>query len=60
MMSATAAQQYHQAQVDSFRDTAADLVTAVTMDYVDEAIGITRAAQSAQMPIVISLPNGFG
>ena len=67
MMSATEAEQYHQAQIDSFRDTAADLVSAVTMTYPEEAIGIVRAAQNAQMPVVISftvetdgtLPNGM-
>ena len=54
MMSAPEAEQYHQDQVDSFRDTAADLVSAVTMTYPEEAIGITWAAQNAQMPVVIS------
>ncbi len=66
MMSATEAEQYHQEQVDSFRNTAADLVSAITITYPEEAIGITRAAQNAQMPVVISftvetdgnLPNG--
>ncbi len=53
-MTATAAQQYHQDQVNTFRDTDADLVSAVTMTYPEEAIGIARAAQNAQMPVVIS------
>ena len=30
------------------------MVTAMTMNYVDEAIGITNAAKSVGMPIVIS------
>src|SRR3546814_10609308 len=30
------------------------MVTAITMTYADEAIGITRAAQAAGMPVVIS------
>lgn len=66
LMNAAEAEQYHQDQVDSFRDTAADLVSAITITYPEEAIGITRAAQNAQMPVVISftvetdgsLPNG--
>jgi S-methylmethionine-dependent homocysteine/selenocysteine methylase len=32
----------------------ADLVTAITMTYAAEAIGLTRAALAAQMPVVIS------
>lgn len=30
------------------------MVTAITMNYVEEAIGITRAAQAANIPVVIS------
>ena len=30
----------------------ADMVSAITMTYVDEAIGVTRAAQAAGMPVV--------
>ena len=32
----------------------ADMVTAITMCYAEEAIGITRAAQAALLPVVIS------
>jgi S-methylmethionine-dependent homocysteine/selenocysteine methylase len=45
---------YHRSQIEIFRDADADLVTAITMNYVEEAIGITRAAQAAEMPVVIS------
>ncbi|MEM7065075.1 MAG: homocysteine S-methyltransferase family protein [Cyanobacteria bacterium P01_B01_bin.77] len=54
LMSATAAEQYHQDQIDTFRETTADLVSAMTITYPQEAIGIVRAAQNAQMPVVIS------
>jgi S-methylmethionine-dependent homocysteine/selenocysteine methylase len=54
VMSAAEAQRYHTLQVETFRQTAADLVTAITMNYVEEAIGIARAAQAAAMPVVIS------
>ncbi|MEL6271201.1 MAG: homocysteine S-methyltransferase family protein, partial [Chloroflexota bacterium] len=54
MMSAEAAQAYHTHQVETFARTDADMVTAITMTYAEEAIGITRAAQSAGMPVVIS------
>ena len=30
------------------------MVTAITMNYVEEAIGIARAARRAGMPVVIS------
>lgn len=54
VMSADEAQAYHQAQIAVFSETEADLVTGITMNYVEEAIGITRAAQAAGMPVVIS------
>jgi len=44
-MTAQQAQAYHQAQINAFRDADADLVTAITMNYVEEAIGVTLAAQ---------------
>lgn len=53
-MTVEEAQDYHQPQVETFRDADADLVTAITMNTVEEAIGITQAAQSAGMPVVIS------
>ena len=54
LMSADEACRYHAAQVSTFADTSADLVTAITMTYPAEAIGIARAAQSVAMPAVIS------
>lgn len=53
-MSVDEAQHYHQAQINTFQDAEADLVTAITMNYVEEAIGIARAAESVGMPVVIS------
>jgi len=53
-MSDRDAEAYHREQVETFADTAADMVTAITMNYVEEAIGIARAAESAGMPVVIS------
>lgn len=54
VMSAADARQYHAAQVQIFSETDADMVTAITMNYVDEAIGITQTARSVDMPVVIS------
>lgn len=48
------AESYHRKQVEVFRDADADLVTAITMNYVEEAIGITRAAKLVGIPVVIS------
>jgi S-methylmethionine-dependent homocysteine/selenocysteine methylase len=53
-MSAKEAQDYHSAQIRVFSETEADMVTAITMNYVEEAIGIAEAAKSSGMPVVIS------
>lgn len=53
-MSEAEAQRYHLEQISAFSDAGADMVTAITMNYVEEAIGITRAARSAGMPVAIS------
>ena len=45
---------YHSAQIETLAGTEADLVTALTLTYAAEAIGIARAARTAQMPVVIS------
>jgi S-methylmethionine-dependent homocysteine/selenocysteine methylase len=54
VMSAEESQQYHTAQIKTFSETDADMVTAITMNYVEEAIGIARAAESIGMPVAIS------
>ena len=48
------AQAYHAVQIATFAETAADMVTAITMTYADEAIGITRAAGASGLPVAIS------
>ncbi|WP_119272603.1 homocysteine S-methyltransferase family protein [Taklimakanibacter deserti] len=53
-MSAEEAQAYHTMQMKVFSDSEADMVTAVTLNYVDEALGIMRAAKAHKMPLVIS------
>jgi S-methylmethionine-dependent homocysteine/selenocysteine methylase len=45
---------YHSTQIGTFADTNADMVAAMTLTYVDEAIGISRAAQAAGIPATIS------
>ncbi len=54
IMSEAEAQSYHAGQAQVFKDTSADLITAITMTNVNEAVGLTRAAKAAGMPVVIS------
>jgi len=54
IMTAEEAQNYHSAQIKIFSHTAVDMITAITMNYVEEAIGITRAAGADGLPVVIS------
>jgi S-methylmethionine-dependent homocysteine/selenocysteine methylase len=54
LMTAEEAQEYHEDQVLSFAAAGADMVSAITMTYAEEAIGIARAATAAGIPAVIS------
>ena len=54
VMSAKEAQGYHSAQVATFASTNSDLVSALTLNYAAEAMGIARAAAEAGIPSVIS------
>jgi S-methylmethionine-dependent homocysteine/selenocysteine methylase len=54
MMSADEAEAYHAPQIRIYRDAGADMVCAITMTYAEEAIGVTRAARAAGMPVAIS------
>ena len=53
-MSAKAAREYHSAQIRTLSETAADMISAFTINYVEEAIGIVEAAKSQGMPVAIS------
>jgi S-methylmethionine-dependent homocysteine/selenocysteine methylase len=48
------AQRYHSPQAEVFAETAADLVSALTMTHAEEAIGIVRAARAAGIPAAVS------
>lgn len=52
-MSAKQARDYHGAQVESFARAGADLVTAFTLPYGDEGLGIGQAAAAAGIPCVL-------
>lgn len=54
LMTPWSAEHYHAEQIMTLAQTNVDLVTAMTMTYVEEAIGIVIAAQKANLPVVIS------
>lgn len=53
-MTVTEARDYHAVQIQSFAQFKADMVSALTLNYVEEAIGITLAAQQHNLPVCIS------
>ena len=67
IMNASQAEEYHAVQIRTFADTGCRQVTALTLTYPDEAIGIVRAAQAAGLPVVVGftvetdgrLPSGI-
>jgi S-methylmethionine-dependent homocysteine/selenocysteine methylase len=54
LMAAEEATNYHAWQVGVLRDAGVDCVSAFTMTNVNEALGVARAAQAADVPSVIS------
>jgi homocysteine S-methyltransferase len=66
-MEADEAAAYHSFQIGCLADSPVDVVTAMTICYAEEAIGITRAAKDVDLPVVISftletdgrLPSGM-
>lgn len=53
-MTVAEARDYHMPQLESFVRAGADMATAFTINYVEEAVGITQAAAALGLPIVIS------
>ena len=53
-MSIDEAQAYHTPQLATFAETDADMAAAFTMNTIEEAVGITRAAKQLQLPVAIS------
>lgn len=66
-MSIPEATTYHRMQARAFAAAGAGMMTAVTMNYVEEAIGVASAATEASLPVVVSftvetdgrLPSGM-
>lgn len=54
LMSAHDSTAYHARQIAVLVAAGVDLVTAITMTYPEEAIGVATASRSAEVPVVIS------
>jgi homocysteine S-methyltransferase len=53
-MSAAEAEAYHSEQIGTFADAGVEMVSAYTLPYGAEAVGIVRAAAAAAIPVTIS------
>jgi homocysteine S-methyltransferase len=53
-MDAAEAEDYHRAQIAAFAEGGADMVTAYTLNTINEAIGVARAAKALRIPAAIS------
>jgi homocysteine S-methyltransferase len=53
-MDAAEAEAYHAAQIAAFAEAGADMVTAFTLNSINEAIGVVRAARAQALPVAIS------
>lgn len=53
-MSVAEANSYHSQQIHWFKQAKVDVITAVTINYVEEAAGIVQAAKEANLPCVIA------
>lgn len=58
VMNATEAEEYHSEQITTMKGAGADFVTALTFSQVDEAIGVVRASQKLDIPVVVSFTLG--
>jgi S-methylmethionine-dependent homocysteine/selenocysteine methylase len=53
-MTPVEAKQCHSLQILAFKEAGADLASALTIGYINEALGIVQAAKEHQLPVVIS------
>jgi S-methylmethionine-dependent homocysteine/selenocysteine methylase len=54
LMSAEEAEDYHWVQASALADAGVDMLTALTIPYVEEGLGMVRAAQDVGVPIALS------
>lgn len=65
-MTADEAKEYHLPHIEALKDGGADFVSALTLTYPEEAVGVIEASRSVGIPVVVSftvetdgrLPNG--
>ena len=48
------AKEYHALQIEAFKKAGADMVTALTLNYIEEGLGIVESAKENHIPVVIS------
>lgn len=53
-MDASEAENYHMEQIKTFAGSSADMIAVLTMNYVEEALGVARAAAAADIPACIA------
>lgn len=53
-MDTTEAMAYHSPQIAAFAEAGADMVTAFTLNSINEAIGVVRAAKMQAVPVAVS------
>lgn len=53
-LTSESAETYHSKQIGTFKEAGADIVTALTLNTTDDAIGIARAAAKVGLPSVIA------
>ncbi|CDZ37860.1 Homocysteine S-methyltransferase [Neorhizobium galegae bv. officinalis] len=53
-MEPLAAEDYHAFQAEAFAESEADMISAITMNNVGEAVGIVRASMRVGMPCIVS------
>ncbi len=53
-MTAPQAEASHMPQVQAFAKNGVDMISAITMNYVEEAIGVAIAAAKSNLPVVVS------
>lgn len=54
VMTSTEAEAYHSTQIKTFKESNANVVTAMTINNIQEGLGITKAAISINIPVIIS------
>ena len=54
VMTSDEAEEYHSDQIATMKSAGADFITGLTLNQVDEAIGIVRASKKLDIPVVVS------